>query len=61
MLEIERDGKRYAHRLTGKGTKVALTFVPQPTSPHRPNSKLEAACYKADASIRNIVQLLEAA
>jgi hypothetical protein len=24
---IERDGKRYAYRLTGKGTKVALTFV----------------------------------
>jgi len=60
-LEIERDGKRYAYRLTGKGTKVALTFVLQPTSPHRPNSKLEAAYYKADASIRNIVQLLEAA
>jgi hypothetical protein len=74
---IERDGKRYAYRLTAKGTKVALTFVlfhqrlcgplanslfhHQPTSPHRPNSKLQAAYYKADASIRKIIQLLEAA
>src|SRR5438552_10357787 len=55
---IERDGKRYVYRLTGEGTKVALTFVlfhqrlcgplanslfhHQPTSPHRPNSKLQA-------------------
>jgi hypothetical protein len=74
---IERDGKRYAYRLTGKGTKVALTFVlfhqrlcgplanslfhHQPNSGSRPNSKLEAAYHKADASIRNIIQLLEAA
>jgi hypothetical protein len=74
---IERDGKRYAYRLTGKGTKVALTFVlfhqrlcgplanslfhHQPNSAARPNSKLEVAYHKADASIRNIIQLLEAA
>ena len=74
---IERDGKRYAYRLTGKGTKVALTFVlfhqrlcgplanslfhHQPNSGARPNSKLEAAYHKADASISNIIQLLEAA
>jgi hypothetical protein len=74
---IERDGKRYAYRLTSKGTKVALTFVlfhqrlcgplanslfhHQPNSGARPNSKLEAAYHKADASIRNIIQLLEAA
>jgi hypothetical protein len=74
---IERDGKRYAYRLTDKGTKVALTFVlfhqrlcgpianslfhHQPNSDARPNSKLEAAYHKADASIRNIIQLLEAA
>jgi DNA-binding PadR family transcriptional regulator len=74
---IERDGKRYAYRLTDKGTKVALTFVlfhqrlcgplanslfhHQPDSSARPNSKLEAAYRKADASIRNIIQLLEAA
>jgi len=74
---IERDGKRYAYRLTGKGTRVALTFVlfhqrlcgplanslfhHQPDSAARPNSKLEAAYHKADASIRNVIQLLEAA
>jgi hypothetical protein len=74
---IERDGKRYAYRLTGKGTKVALTFVlfhqrlcgplanslfhHKPNSHHRPNSKLEAAYCQADQSIRNIIQLLEAA
>jgi len=74
---IERDGKRYAYRLTGKGTKVTLTFVlfhqrlcgplanslfhHKPNRDARPNSKLEAAYHKADASIHNIIQLLEAA
>ena len=74
---VERDGQRYAYRLTDKGTKVALTFVlfhqrlcgplanslfhHQPDSHARPNSKLEAAYHKADASIRNVLQLLEAA
>ena len=74
---IERDGKRYAYRLTGKGTKVSLTFVlfhqrlcgplanslfhHQPNSGAKPNSKLEAAYHKADASIRAIIQILEAA
>jgi hypothetical protein len=74
---IERDGKRYAYRLTDKGTKVALTFVlfhqrlcgplanslfhHQPNSGPWPKSKLEAAYRKADASIRNVIQLLEAA
>jgi hypothetical protein len=74
---IERDGKRCAYRLTGKGTKVALTFVlfhqrlcgpqanslfhHQPNSDARPNRKLEAAYHKAGASIRNLIQLLEAA
>ena len=74
---IERDGKRYAYQLTGKGTKVALTFVlfhqrlcgplanslfhHQPNYHARPNSKLQAAYHKADQSIRNVIQLLEAA
>jgi hypothetical protein len=74
---LERDGKRYAYQLTDKGTKVALTFVlfhqrlcgplanslfhHQPNRGARPNSKLEAAYHKADESIRNIIQLLEAA
>ncbi|MBI2687328.1 MAG: hypothetical protein HYX27_13500 [Acidobacteria bacterium] len=70
-------GKRYAYRLTRKGIKVALTFVlfhqrlcgplanslfhHQPNPGFQPNSKLEAAYHKADTSIRNIIQLLEAA
>ena len=74
---IERDGKRYAYRLTSNGIKVALTFVlfhqrlcgplayslfhHRLDSDARPNSKLEAAYHKADASIRNVIQLLEAA
>jgi len=74
---LERDGKRYAYRLTAKVTKVALLFVlfhtqlcgplanslfhhlPDPGA--RPKSKLESAYHKADASIRNVIQLLEAA
>ncbi len=74
---MERDGKRYAYRLTGKGTKVALTFVlfhqrlcgplanslfhHQANAQAKPKSKLEAAYHKADSSIRNVIQLLEAA
>lgn len=74
---LERDGTRYAYRLTDKGVKVALLFVlfhqrlcgPLAHSlfHHRldprfqPDSKLEAALHKADASIRNVIQLLEAA
>ena len=74
---LQRDGKRYAYRLTGKGAKAALTFVlfhkqlcgplanslfhHQPGRQTRPNSKLEAAYHKADASIRHVLQLLEAA
>jgi hypothetical protein len=74
---LERDGKRYAYRLSNKGTRVALMFVlfhkqlcgplanslfhHQPDAALRPNSKLETAFHKADDSIRNIIQLLEAA
>jgi hypothetical protein len=74
---LQRDAKRYAYRLTDKGAKVALTFVlfhrqlcgplanslfhHQPDQNARPASKLETAYYKADASIRNILRLLEAA
>ncbi len=69
--------KRYAYQFTGKGTKVALTFVlfhqrlcgplanslfhHRPNSDARPNSKLEAAYHKADASLGNVIQLLEVA
>jgi hypothetical protein len=67
----------HAYRLTSKGTKIALTFVffhqrlcgplanslfhHQPNRDTRPHSKLEAAYHNADASIRDIIQLLEAA
>ena len=74
---LARDGKRYAYCLTEKGTKVALLFIlfhkqlcgpianslfhhQTPKEP-RPNSKLETAFHKADLSIQNIIQLLEAA
>jgi hypothetical protein len=74
---LTRDEKRYAYRLTEKGAKVALLFVlfhkqlcgplanslfhHQPAAAPRPNSKLETAFHKADHSIHNIIQLLEAA
>jgi hypothetical protein len=74
---LERDGQRYAYRLTDKGVKVAVLLVlfhqrlcgplahslfrQQPDRTHMPSTKLEAAFHKADNSIREIVQLLEAA
>jgi hypothetical protein len=74
---LERDGRRYAYRLSAKGLQVALLFLffhkrlcgplansrfhhkPDPSC--RPNSKLEAAYYKADRAIQDIVDLLAAA
>ena len=74
---LERDGRRYAYRLTVKGVDVALLFLffhkrlcgplansrfhHKPDPNHRPNSKLEAAYHKADKAIENIVHLLQAA
>ena len=74
---IERDGSRYVYRLTSKGFQVALLFLffhkrlcgplansrfhHQPDIDHRPKSKLEAAYYKADRAIQDIVNLLDAA
>lgn len=74
---LARDGRRYAYRLTEKGTKVALLFIlfhkqlcgplanslfhHQPAASLRPNSKIEIAYHKADHSIQNILQLLKAA
>ncbi|MGB6941815.1 MAG: hypothetical protein WBE37_05445, partial [Bryobacteraceae bacterium] len=73
---LQRDGKRYAYRLTPKGIQVALLFLffhkrlcgplansrfhHQPVAAHRPHSKLEAAYYKADNAIQEIVDLLNA-
>jgi hypothetical protein len=74
---LERDGSRYAYRLTVKGVDVALLFLffhkrlcgplansrfhHQPDPACKPNSKLEAAYHKADQAIENIVNLLKAA
>jgi len=74
---LDRDGNRYAYRLTTKGVQVALLFLlfnkrlcgplansrfhHQPYPAHRPSCKLEAAYHKADKAIQNIVDLLAAA
>jgi hypothetical protein len=73
---IQRDGTRYAYRLTDKGNKVALLFVlfhkrvcgplanslfNRPPEPtSAPATKIEAAYRKADRSIEHILQLLAA-
>jgi hypothetical protein len=73
---LERDGTRYAYRLT-KGVQVALLFLffhkrlcgplansrfhHQPDPQHRPDSRLEAAYHRADKAIEHIVDLLAAA
>jgi hypothetical protein len=74
---LERDGRRYAYRLSAKGVQVALLFLffhkrlcgplansrfhHKPDPKHSPKSKLEAAYYKADKAIQDIVDLLAAA
>jgi hypothetical protein len=74
---LQRDGRRYAYRLTTKGVQVALLFMffhkrlcgplanscfhHQPNADHRPKGKLEAAYHKADKAIQQIVELLAAA
>jgi hypothetical protein len=74
---LERDGPRYAYRLTATGVQVALLFLffhkrlcgplansrfhHQPHPAHRPDSKLEVAYHKADKAIQQIVDLLAAA
>ncbi len=74
---LERDGTRYAYRLTSKGVKLALLFVlfhqrlcgplantlfrHRPHPKFQPKSPIEAALHKADDSIDKVVQLLKAA
>ncbi len=74
---LERDGPRYAYRLTTKGGDVALLFLffrkrlcgpltnsrfhHQPDAQRRPDSRLEAAYHRADAAIQKVVDLLAAA
>jgi hypothetical protein len=74
---LERDGRRYAYRLSTKGLQVALLFLffhkrlcgplansrfhHKPDPKHCPKTKLEAAYHKADKAIQDIVDLLAAA
>ena len=74
---LERDGTRYAYRLTLKGIEVALLFLffhkrlcgplansrfhHRPNPQHRPNSRLELAYHRADKAIQQVVDLLAAA
>jgi hypothetical protein len=74
---LQRDGSRYAYRLTTKGVEVAMLFLffhkrlcgplansrfhHTPDPQHRPDSQLEAAYHRADKAIEKIVDLLAAA
>src|SRR5207237_7840977 len=74
---LQRDGSRYAYRLTAKGVQVALLFLffhkrlcgplansrfhHQPDLKHRTDSQLELAYHRADKEIQNIVDMLAAA
>ena len=74
---VERDGTRYAYRLTLKGVQVALLFLffhkrlcgplansrfhHRPDPHHRPRSRLELAYHRAAKAIQNVVDLLAAA
>jgi hypothetical protein len=73
---LERDRRRYAYRLTNKGTRAALLFVlfhrrvcgplanslfhHRPSRTAAPLSRIEAAYRKADHSIDQVIQLLAA-
>ena len=73
---LERDGRRYAYRLTAKSTRAALLFVlfhqwvcgplahslfqRRPTQTAAPLSKIEAAYCRADHSIDQVIQVLAA-
>jgi hypothetical protein len=73
---LQRDGSRYAYRLTPKGVQVALLFPffhkrlcgtlansrfhHRPATAHQPPSKLETAYHRADKHIQQIIHLLAA-
>jgi hypothetical protein len=73
---LERDGRRYAYRLTHKGTRAALLFIlfhqrvcgplthslfrRRTTQTATPLSKIEAAYRKANHSLDQVIQLLAA-
>jgi len=69
---IERDGKRYAYRLTSKGNKTGLLFVlhkcvsgplanslfnSPPATQLTPATRLEEAYRQADQSIQHVLEL----
>jgi len=74
---LERDGARYAYRLTLKGVQVALLFLffhkrlcgplansrfhHRPDPHHRPDSRLQAAYHRADNAIQRVVEMIAAA
>jgi hypothetical protein len=74
---LERDGNRYAYRLTTKGVQIALLFLffhkrlcgpianscfhHRPDPQHRAESRLEVAYHRADKAIQQVVDLLAAA
>ena len=73
---IERDGTRYAYRLTQKASRsrsfllfhqrlcgplANSRFHHEPDPKHRPQSQLETAYHRADKAIQQIVELLAAA
>src|SRR5215831_15944555 len=73
---LQRDGSRYAYRLTPKGVQVALLFLffhkrlcgplansrfhHRPATAYQAPSKLETAYHRADKAIQQIVDLLAA-
>jgi len=73
---LQRDGSRYAYRLTTKGVQVALLllffhkrlcgplansrFHHRPDPAHQPPSRLEAAYHRADKALQHILDLLAA-
>ena len=73
---LERIGRAYCYRLTDKGVKAALMFIlfhkrvcgplanslfhHRPDENLKPASKVEAAYYKADRAIQQVLNLLAA-
>ena len=73
---LERNGRRYLYRLTGKGAKAALLFVlfhqrvcgplanslfhHRPDETLKPPGKIEKAYYKADRAIQQVLDQLAA-
>lgn len=73
---LERDGRRYSYRLTGKGKRVAAMFVlfhqricgplanslfhHRPAAASKPPAKIEVVYRQADAAIEMLVDLIAA-